>query len=334
MSANAAHFDDNQVPTVMGVIGTLGTADTGGTATALPFAVDPDTGAGWVKIINGTVTTTLALNSGTITTGSLTNLAMLHAGTITSLPQVSIGTIPQVSIGTLPTLNLSTGTVDRIQDVGTLGSVSNIGIIHNAGTISAIPQVSVGTIPQVSIGTLPTLNLTTGTITTGSLSNIAQVHNAGTLAAGDNNIGNVDIVTGTVTLLSTVTTVSNLTNLAGGTVQINKTPVSIGTPYHVRGTTGVAVWGTVIAASGAGTYQYVSNVDIVVASGTVDVAVTSIGVGGSTGAGVVARGQFTPGGGIAKQFDPIHRSGTNGTLSYWLGGAGTVDIDINYWQGV
>lgn len=119
-----------------------------------------------------------------------------------------------------------------------------------------------------------------------------------------------------------------------GTVQVNMVPVTIGTSYHTVGTTGAAVWGTLVAASGAGTRQYVPGVDIIVVAGTMEVAVTNIGVGGSTGNGVLARGWFPPGGGVSKVFNPIQASGTNGTLSYWLGGAGTVDITIQYWQGV
>lgn len=119
-----------------------------------------------------------------------------------------------------------------------------------------------------------------------------------------------------------------------GSVQTDTTPALLGTSYHIRGTTGAAVWGTIIAASGAGTKQYVSNVDIVVTAGTVDVAVTNIGVDGSTGAGVLVRGQFVPSGGIAKVFSPAMASGTNGTLAFWMGGAGTVDVTVNYRQGV
>ena len=127
---------------------------------------------------------------------------------------------------------------------------------------------------------------------------------------------------------------TSVTNLGGGTIQVSKTPVQLGTPFVVVGTTGAAVWGTLIAASGAGTKQYVSRTSIVVVAGTVDVAVTNIGIGGSVGAGVLERGQFPPGGGITNNYDPAIPSGANGTLSYWLGGAGTVSIAINYWQGV
>ncbi len=109
---------------------------------------------------------------------------------------------------------------------------------------------------------------------------------------------------------------------------------SRGTAFSTYGTTGVAVWGTLIAAAGAGTKQYVENLDIVVHSGTVDVAVTSIGTSGTTGVGVLARGMFGAGGGIQRNFYPPVASSANGTLAYWLGGAGTVSIDIVYWQGV
>lgn len=181
-----------------------------------------------------------------------------------------------------------------VQDLAGASGTTNI-----QGSV-LVTSIAAGT--QNTLGTVGTV-IGVGTLTNlGSQTNLGQIHNAGTLQAG--------------------------------TVQINKTPVTIGTAFHTRGTTGAAVWGTLIAASGAGTRQYISNIDIVVVSGTVDVAVTNIGVDGSAGAGVLARGQFVPSAGITKQFDPVTRSGTNGTLSFWLGGAGTIDINIHYWQGV
>ena len=358
---------------------------------------------------------TLNLTTGTITTGSFSNVAMLNAGTVVQASGTTtlVSTVTTLSNLTNGSVNVLTGTIQNsgtttgvgvvsALTVGTIGgkaasgvaAVANpvlIGGTDSGGTVYSplldtagnyqidvvtIPQVSVGTIPQVSVGTLPTLNLTTGTITTGSLSNVAQIHNAGTLAAGGNNIGDVDVATGTVTLLSTVTTLSNLTNgsvniltgtiqnsgtttgvgvvsnltngsiniltgtvtsitnLAGGTVQINKTPVQIGTPYVVRGTTGAAVWGTMIAASGAGTKQYIGRSSIIVEAGTVDCAITYIGVGGSEGAGVLERGKFVPSAGITNNHNPVISSGTNGTIGYWMGGAGTAIFIINYWQAI
>ena len=71
---NVSHFDGNQVPSAMGVIGTLGTADTGGTALPLPFAVNPATGGAYVHVISGTTTTdeteVTGFNGGTVSVGT------------------------------------------------------------------------------------------------------------------------------------------------------------------------------------------------------------------------------------------------------------------------
>lgn len=70
----ASHFDANQVPSSMGVIGTLGTADTGGTAQPLPFSVDPLTGAQYVhsmdSLVSSANSTTTPLGSAGTYTGT------------------------------------------------------------------------------------------------------------------------------------------------------------------------------------------------------------------------------------------------------------------------
>jgi hypothetical protein len=148
--------------------------------------------------------------------------------------------------------------------------------------------------------------------------------------SGGNLYVNDTIVGGTLQNLNAGT----ITLLQAGTIQQNFVPVVVGTSYGTVGTAGAATWGTLVAASGAGTKQYVSGVDIVVVSGTVEVAVTNIGIGGSTGNGILARGNFIPSGGISKNFMPIQASGANGTIAFWMGGAGTVDVTVQYWQGV
>ena len=148
-------------------------------------------------------------------------------------------------------------------------------------------------------------------------------------------IGPADIAGGTIVVSAGTIAGGTIQNLNAGTIQKSSLPVQIGTSYGTLGTAGVAPWGTLIAASGAGTYQYVSGLSIVVASGTVDCAITNVGtVATIGGAGILARGQFTPGGGEIRDFDPVMRSGTNGTLAFWLGGAGTAYFIVNYWQGV
>lgn len=412
---HVAHFDGNQVPTMMGVVGTLGTSDLAGTANPLPIGVNPTTGAMYVQDLSGASgTSNVSVLNGTIdrvhsvgTLGSVISIGQLHnAGTIQALPNIPGGTLGQittvntVSNVTNGSINILTGTIQSSGTTTGVGVVSNLTngsiniltgsivgtVVNNGGSVSiqglqanaaaavgnpfpvggtdsggtvrsmlvdstgvqrstgsqvmTVGTLTTGTLQNLATGTINAL--ASGTITGGTLINLVSgtinALAAGTITGG--TLGNLN--NGTLTVVSNLTngsinlltgTVTSVTNLAGGTIQKNEKPVNIGTSFHTRGTTGAAVWGTLIAASGAGTYQYVSNVDIVVTSGTVDVAVTNIGVGGTTGAGVLARGQFVPGGGIAKDFDPISRSGTNGTLAYWLGGAGTVDVNITYWQG-
>jgi hypothetical protein len=90
--------------------------------------------------------------------------------------------------------------------------------------------------------------------------------------------------------------------------------------------------GTLSAAAGAGTSHYVTGLQIVVHSGTTDVF---LGFGTAlTGGSVLARGQFTPGGGIMRDFTFPIQSGTNSEIGYVIAGAGTASIAVNYWKGV
>lgn len=211
----------------------------------------------------------------------------------------------------------------------------NTGTLQSSGTTTGVGTVTnIGTMDILANGTIQIRNLnqgsitiTTGTVTTGTLQNL----NNGTLAlvttVSNVTNGSVNLLTGTVT---------SVTNLAAGTVQINQLPVVAGTSYGTLGTTGALLWGTLVAASGAGTKQYVSGVQIVVTSGTVDCAITNVGTIASPqgGNGVLARGQFGPGGGITENFFPVMPSGTNGTLAYFMGGAGTAYFIVRYWNGV
>lgn len=267
MSVNSAHFDGPN-PSVIGVVGTLGTADTGGTALTLPIGVNPATGAMYVQDLSGASGTTNVLLVG----------GTLNAGTVTTTLTLNTGTITTIAAGTLNTL-------------GTVGTLNGI-------------------------------------------------------AAGDNNIGNMDVATGTVTLVSTVTTVSNLTNgsvnvltgtvtsvsnLAAGTVQLNPVPVPTILALGTLGTAGGSFFATISAASGAGTKHYVSGVDVVMDSGTADVRVLAGSV--IQGTGVLAAGKFPAGGGISKVFNPAFATGTNSELIYHFVGAGTAFITVDYWKG-
>jgi len=192
----------------LGSVAAVGQVHNAGTIAELP---DP---LGSVVVTVGTVTTTMGdLSGGTIdllTSGSLSNIAMLHAGTI---DDAAISALPDplgsvvVTVGTVTTTMGDTegGTLDLLTGVGTLGSISNIAVVHNAGTVAALPDLPGGTVDLVSglpdpvgsvvvtVGTVTTIaddlpggtvDLVTGLGTLGSISDVAVVHNAGTIAEG------------------------------------------------------------------------------------------------------------------------------------------------------
>lgn len=57
------HFS-NEVPSELGVVGTLGTSDTGGTSQLIPFSADPTTGAQYVYLLTKLDATNDSVNIG------------------------------------------------------------------------------------------------------------------------------------------------------------------------------------------------------------------------------------------------------------------------------
>jgi hypothetical protein len=107
-----------------------------------------------------------------------------------------------------------------------------------------------------------------------------------------------------------------------------KSGVSVAT-YGTVGTAGAAAYGTLVAAPGVGTALHINDLSMSVTSGTVDCMIAFGTL--TTGAGVLARGQYTPGGGIQKSFPrSVNGNTTNAPLVYWLGGAGTVSFNVTY----
>lgn len=170
---NGAHSDgQNQQFGILGVIGTLGTADVQGTAPTLPIGVNPDTGAVYVQDLSGASGTTNVQGSVQVTGGSI----VVTAGTVS------------------------------------VGSISSIGQVHNAGTIAD------GTLAVVSNLTNGSVRVTAGTITSGSVSVIAGTIGAGTI----NTLGTVsNILAGTIQNSGTVTGVGVVSALTSGTVSVN-----------------------------------------------------------------------------------------------------------------
>lgn len=353
----AAHFDGNQIPSLVGVEGTLGTADTAGTARVLPVGVNPTTGALFVQdlagasgttnvvIIGGTlnagtVTTTLALNTGTITTGSLANIGQVHnagtiaSGSLTTLASFLNGNVG--SIGGVTVLNYAPGDADGNDSAPVVQTENKFwngvswsrfrGDTTNGLDVDVTRLPSDGTIVRVtSMGTVAGIN--TGTITTiaagtqNTLGTVGTVIGAGVVTTVSNlTNGSVNILTGTIT---------SVTNLAGGTVQKNPRPTRSISTY---GTVTAGTIGTLLVAPGVGTAIWVSDVSIINHSGTSD-AVVSFALA-AQGAGVVARARGTACGmGIQKSFPiPTDGSTTNAALTFNnLEGSGTVNYTISYW---
>ena len=310
--------DASRFPGLIAHSGTAGTADTSGTAEIVRVGANPTTGALYVQDLAG---------------ASGTSNVVLVGGTL------NLGTVEVSAQSGGTNVNVVTGTQ---QTLGTVGVV-------NSGTLGQVTLVP--TVTTVSNLTNGSVRLTVGTLTTGSLTNLASLH-TGTIQSVS------EVVKGTTTLVSTVTTLSNLTNgsvniltgtlqssgtttgvgvvtsvtnLAAGTVQLNPVPVPTMLMHGTQGTAGGSFFATISAASGAGTKHYISGVDIVMESGTADVRVlTGTAIQGT---GVLTAGKFPAGGGIHKQWLPAFATGTNSELTYHFVGAGTAFIHVDYWKG-
>ena len=338
--------------TVAVTIGTIvGPTASGGTPTTAPVLVAGTDATGTVYaplITSGGLVKTLQ-TGGTLTLGTLTNLVSgtinaLASGTITAgtLTNLVSGTINALAAGTVTAgtlTNLVSGTVTALA-VGTIGGKAASGVVAVANPVQIAGTDAGGTIysPLVTTGGLLAHNMVTGTITTGSLTNLANLVN-----------GSVNVLTGTITSVGTVTgvgvvsnltngsvnlltgTVTSVTNLAGGTVRIDPTSVQTPLTFGTLGTAGGSFFATISAASGAGTKHYVSGLQVIGQAGTVDVRVLAGTV--IQGTGVLGAGITVPGGGFIRDFNKDFQTGTNSELVYHFVGAGTAFITINYWKG-
>lgn len=342
VSAQSGGTNVNVVTGTQQTLGTVGIVNSGtlGEVTLVPTVTTVS------NLTNGSVRLTV----GTITTGSLTDVTNLYSGSV----RMTVGTITTGSITDLATIyNLNKGTITRVE-TGTLAEVTLVPTVTTVSNVTnGTVRISVGTITTGSLSNVAMLNagtvvIPTGTITTGSLTNLASLH-TGTIQSVS------EVVKGTTTLVSTVTTLSNLTTgsivvtsgtlgsvgalaqvhnagtIQAGTVQINSKPVTTLVSHGTLGTAGGSFFATISAASGVGTNHWVTNVDVVMQSGTADVRIlagTAI-----AGTGVIAAGFFPgPGGGIAKHFMPAFSAGANSELTYHFVGAGTAFITVNYFK--
>lgn len=191
---------------------------------------------------NGTVRGFTVNNSGNIQADLVSGT--LNLGTVVPSGG-TVGTVPGVGVVTTVT-NLANGTIQNSGTTTGVGTISNIAVVHNAGTVAALPDLPGGTVDVVSAITTGSIVVTAGTVettvgdltggtidllTTGSISNLAMLH-AGTVTqlGTVQNIGVIHnagtLAGGTIAGAGVVTTVSNLTN---GTVRVTAGTINTGT---------------------------------------------------------------------------------------------------------
>lgn len=321
-----------------------GTITTGSLGNVAMLHAGTVTISGTVPVSGASAGTDVNLVTGTVTTGSLANIGFIHE--IGTMPAISIGEstggtldvlgsigtiagvggVVQVS-GTVSTGGAGTQPVNMVTGTITTGSISNLAMIHAGTLTSSGTTTGVGVVSNLTNGSV---RMTVGTLTTGSLSNVAMIH-AGTHVHPTGTV--TTIVAGTQNTLGTVAVVNNIvTGTLASVTLSNKFTGSQILTASVLGTAGGSLFGTLSAASGAGTSHFVTGLQIVMSSGTADVYV---GFGtGLTGGSVLARGNFPAGGGIMRDFTFPIQSGTNSEICYEFAGAGTAFIAVNYWKGV
>lgn len=175
-------------------------------------------------------------------TGTLPSITNLEAGTITKIEggtvQTNIlsGTINSVAGGSIAitagTVDLlKAGTINRLEQGSiqvTAGTMASVGTVPGVGVVTSITNLAAGTITRVeggsiimTAGTVAAHAVTAATITAGTLTN---------LVSGTINAATAVLNSGTITL---VTTVSNLTNgtIGAGTIT---SPITVSTAGFTR----------------------------------------------------------------------------------------------------
>lgn len=247
---------------IIGVQGTLGTADTKGTSPTMPIGVDEATGAMYVKDLSGAAgTTNVQVLGGTV--NRVQTVGALELGTVTLTNPT--GTTVQFNNGTVDTLRggtlsvLENGTVDTQLQQYTNGDVNGtpkgfLAMWRQSGDNSVqavaddnpIPtHVRLGTITKVEGGTLGLVTTVTN-LSNGTIQNSGTTTGVGVvsmLSAGTVSMINAGTLTslGTVPGVGVVTTVSNLSN---GTVRVTVGTIAAGSIVVTAGTQRVGTLNT------------------------------------------------------------------------------------------
>lgn len=316
-------------------VSTLGTLELG-TVTVGAALPAGDNNVGNVDVVTGTITsvTDVAnLAKGTITRveggtiGLITRVSTIgtvEVGTISSIPNTPGGTLGLITrVSTLGTLELGTVTVGAALPAGG----NNIGDVDIAtGTVTSVTEVAnlaKGTITKVEGGTI------------GLISAISSL-SAGTVTRVEGGTISTNMLSGTLNLGTVVTssgTITSITNVAGGTLQLNPKPSR---SIFTFGTVTNGTIGTLVAAPGSGTSVYIQDVSIQVYNGTAEPIISwglSTTGGGAAGGGPIIRGNFAAGGGQQKSYPNAVNGGTSNVAVTYniLSGSGTVSYLLTYW---
>ena len=234
---------------------------TSGTITVLPEVVLTAGTAdiGEIDITSGTID----LVTGVTTVDEITNVA---AGTVTEVENIAAGTISLVDEIT----NLAAGTITEIENFAA-GTISLVDEITNlaAGTVTQVENLAAGTLSMLHAGTVSMINAGTLDKVLGGTLNMINAGTLDKILAGTITRlegGTIGLIT-TVTTVSSVTDVVEVTNLAAGTI----TELESGTVSMLNaGTIDKLLGGTVTVVEG-GTIELVTDVTEVanLAAGTV-----------------------------------------------------------------
>lgn len=298
-----------------------------GTSTVGTVATDDVSGTHFqrIKLDIGALNASTPFTADTgITVGTLG----LGSVVVTSLP--TSGTV--VRVGNVGTLELGSVTVTALPTSGTIVRVGNVGTVE-LGSVVVTSLPSGGTILRVG---------NVGTVELGSVTVNAA------LPTGANNIGDVDIATGTVTQVSNVATgtIAALASgtITGGTVQnLVSGTINSGTVVNNGGTviadniqfrhadefatvisSGTSTLGTIKAAV-AGSVIYIT--DLIVSAGTAtNVEIAS----GGTSTPIVGTLHFASNGGIAApSFKVYPRTASGSALVYKQSTNGPLTLTVN-----
>lgn len=245
--------------------------------------------------------------------------------------------------------SLGKGTITRVEG-GTLdsvgvGSIANLGVVHNAGTIAALPDpvgsvvMTVGTVSAIGAdlpgGTIDAVtsvaNVVKGTVTrveggtvgrvddVGSVAAVGQIHNAGTIASLPDPVGSVVVTVGTVSAIGADLPGGTIDQITFGTVDtFYRHPDAFATTVN----TGTSTLGTIKAAV-SGSVIYVTDVKISVnAASNVEIA------SGGTSTPIIGTLFFAGSGGMVANYRTPIPTASGSALVYKQSANTGMTIDV------